>query len=97
MTELEQATAWNKEFCRLNNIPFNAKGNQIADKTYYETIARNNTGQGGTSFKLPGTILPPTPIVTPPPTVIPPTANPSIIAALASARETVRQLEMLLH
>ena len=58
-SELAEVTSWNKEFSRLNNIPFNGKVNQFGQKNYFLTIYRNNVNAGGSYFKLPGEVTAP--------------------------------------
>lgn len=58
-SEAAEATVWNKEFARLNNIPFNGKIDQIGQKNYFLTIYRNNVNAGGSYFKLPGEVTAP--------------------------------------
>ena len=95
MTEREVAIIWNKEFCLLNHIPYNSREEPIAAKSYYTTIARNNAANGGSAFKLPGTIVPTPPSPSPinPTTPLP---SASITNALSAAREVVRQLEAMI-
>ena len=84
MAGLEAIQAWNNEFMRLNGIPPSRMANNESMMDYFKTISRN----GG--YKLPPPLN-----AAPAPAVPAPIKPPSVVTALAAAREVVRLLEAM--
>lgn len=102
MTEINYAKTYNAEFSRLNpGVPMNAKWDPIQQMNYLKQLLARQQARGGTGYLIPYvnqvTPQPATPITPAIIPAIPAHANGSLVEALASARNVVRQLEALIQ
>lgn len=92
---------WNRQFSVLNNIPEDKRSEPYGLMSYYKVITANNRASGGNHFILPGEVKLPTTTVTPTPVtpvvgVQNDTIKYQLQAALKSAQETVKAIEVLI-